>query len=145
MGKSIHGCSGTNEYQIWKQMIKRCHNPNDPTYPYYGGRGIIVCSRWRHSFVNFITDMGRRPSLNHSIDRLKGHLSYSPDNCKWSTKKEQVRNRSNSRYIEIGGQLRLLAELADEHGLHTSVLWKRLYHHGWPLEEALNTPVRKRP
>src|SRR5262249_25330720 len=67
--KTRHGGHDMPEYFIWKTMRQRCGNPNAPDYPEYGGRGISVCERW-NLFENFIADMGRRPSPQHSVDRI---------------------------------------------------------------------------
>lgn len=83
----------TPEYTAWAAMIRRCTNPKQDNYRYYGGRGITVCSRWRRSFSAFLADMGRKPSPNHSIDRRENEGNYEPDNCRWATRSEQRRNR----------------------------------------------------
>lgn len=90
-----HGFSGTAEYSIWMNMIARCHNTKNPS-KYYGGRGIRVCDSWRKSFVNFLRDMGKRPTPQHSIDRINNDGNYGPTNCRWATSKEQAHNNRHA-------------------------------------------------
>ncbi len=82
----------TKEYRIWIGMKQRCYNKNLKRFPDWGGRGIIVCDRWKDSFVNFLSDMGRCPD-GKGIDRIDNFGNYEPSNCKWSTPFEQAQNR----------------------------------------------------
>lgn len=94
-GKFRHGHNGRDgqspTYKSWDNMMSRCLRPSHGSYPTYGGAGIAVCEKWR-TFANFLADMGERPSLHHSIDRIDNSKGYEPDNCRWATPIEQARN-----------------------------------------------------
>lgn len=83
----------TPEYNAWQAMIQRCENQNHAAWKNYGGRGIAVCERWRDSFENFLSDIGERPSDEHSLDRIDNSRGYEPGNCRWATWSTQQRNR----------------------------------------------------
>ncbi|TQI66244.1 hypothetical protein LY85_0905 [Clostridium sp. KNHs216] len=97
-----HGMSGTPEYRTYYNMIKRCEYKNDVSYAEYGGRGIRVCPRWRSSFLNFLADMGKRPTDRHSIDRIDVNGNYEPSNCRWAVVETQEHNKRVRKDSPVG-------------------------------------------
>jgi len=111
--QTSHGASYTLTGASWFAMISRCSpDTKDPSsLRNYVGRGITVCKRW-HQFENFLADMGERPSLNHSIERVDNNGNYEPGNCKWATRVEQGNNRRTNRVIEHNGKTASVTDLA---------------------------------
>jgi hypothetical protein len=83
-------------YISWQHMKDRCYNKNHIMYKHYGGRGVSVCKEWLTSFEQFFDDMGERPD-GTTLDRIDSNGNYCSTNCRWSTPKEQARNRTNKK------------------------------------------------
>jgi hypothetical protein len=130
----------TLEYSTWASMIQRCRNSESHKFPRYGGRGIAVCERW-NSFINFLADMGRKPSPQHSIERRNNDGNYEPSNCYWATHKEQSRNKITTRFITFNGTTKCVTDWAALLGMRPNTLSGRLSR--WTVEKSLRTPVGK--
>lgn len=116
-------------------MHDRCYNSKNSRWANYGGRGIKVCERWK-KFENFIADMGPRPD-GMSLDRIDNDGDYSPENCKWSTIKEQRANRrvAKNEHVFEG---KPLSYWSKELGVSVSVLRKRMWRNGTVYERRVN-------
>ena len=133
------------EYTAWVEMRRRCTQLHRKTAENYIGRGIFVCDRWIHSFANFYDDVGPKPKPHHkySLERLNNNGGYEPGNVMWATWQQQASNKRNSRFITFNNRTQILTAWAREIGMNTFTLRSRVTH-GWSIEKALLTPVRKR-
>lgn len=136
-----HSMWNCPEYKTWVSMHQRCNNPNHTSYKDYGARGIKICDRWRNSFQHFYDDMGKRPSPNHTIDREDVNGNYELSNCRWATKKEQGRNKTNSRFFTYKGIKRCASEWCELYGMANSTFHNRIIK-GWSIEKTLETKIR---
>lgn len=136
-----HGLTGTREYDSWNNARKRTTNPQNPKYPSYGGRGIVMCDRWLNDFLAFLSDMGPRPE-GTTLDRKDNNGPYSPENCRWANSVQQVRNRRVTVMITIDGETKSLGEWSEIYNIHWKLVWGRFKQHGWDPLRALTEPVR---
>ena len=140
-GCDLHGKSKSRIYKIWCSMKARCENPNDKAYKNYGGRGIKVCPQWsgKNGFINFYNDMGDKPP-RLSIDRIDNNGNYSPENCRWATKKEQQNNTRTNRMITINGVTKTIHQWCEERGMKYETVRRRIDTYHWPIQDAIFTP-----
>ncbi len=134
-----HGKRFTSEYNSWCGMRYRCYNFNNPKYPIYGGRGILVCKRWLGSdgFINFYEDMGKKPSSVHSLDRIDVNGNYEPINCRWALPKVQSRNKTDNHRLLHDGKNLSISEWSEITGIEQDTINARVSYYGWSIEEAL--------
>ena len=136
-----HGMTSSPAYKSWEQMIQRCLNPSNPSYPRYGGRGITICEQWR-KFEGFFADMGERP-IGTTIDRYPDNNgNYEPGNCRWANAKDQANNRRSSALVTAFGESKTLAEwdmdprcAVSQHSLQARIA------RGWDHQKAVETPL----
>ena len=120
-----HGHKGrkyiSSEYVSWTCMIQRCYNDKNISYKSYKGKGIKVCEKWKNSFIDFLNDMGFKPTKKHRLDRIDSNGNYEPGNCRWATRVEQNKNNCANRRIEYNGEIKLHSEWSKELGITQSL------------------------
>jgi len=134
-----HGKSKTREYRIWQNMRNRCYYLNSSEYNSHGGRGIIVCDRWKNSFLNFLEDMGLSNGL--SIDRINNDGNYEPSNCRWATPAQQSLNTRRNHLLTYKGVTKTIKEWNIEKGFGRGTIPTRIKY-GWSIEKIIETPSR---
>ena len=114
----FHGLSGTYLYYTWRDMLRRCEDPEHWAYANYGKRDITVWEPW-HDVETFVSDLldeiGERPDGTsasgralYSLDRIDNDRGYEPGNLRWATGSEQNENR---RYASVLDNLELRARV----------------------------------
>ncbi len=109
-----HKLSNTKLWHTYYGMLHRCYNKDDTHYGNYGERGIVVCDDWKHSFDNFARwaiNNGYKQGLQ--IDRINNDGNYEPSNCRWSTPKDNCRNRGSNVLVEYNGKFVTIVELSE--------------------------------
>lgn len=105
-------------YRTYCNIIQRCENKRNAAYPNYGGRGIRIHPVWRRDFWQFVADMGERPSVQHSIERIDNDRNYEPGNCIWATRSEQMRNTRRNHMVTYNGQVMPLVRACEMAGVN---------------------------
>jgi hypothetical protein len=128
-------------YRTWIGMKRRCYNPKDADYQYYGAKGVVI--EWK-SFRDFCRDMGNKPTTDHTIERINSNKNYCKENCTWATRQQQSRNRSVNILVTINGTTRQIAEWAELVGISRQCLRHRIFTLKWPPEIAIAAPFHHR-
>lgn|SRR3990172_6217616 len=137
MGLFIHGYrpagKASKTYAAWRNMRQRCVNPKHTGYKNYGHRGITVCPEW-DSFEQFLTDLGEAPE-GLMLERRDNDKGYSKDNCYWTTRHKQNRNKRDNRFITFAGVTLCSNDWAKTLGLNRDCLYSRL-RRNWSVTRA---------
>lgn len=130
-----HGMWGSPEYNSWHDMHQRCDNPKRKYYKNYGGRGIKICKKWE-SFEQFYKDIGPRPDIKYTLERINNNGDYKPSNCRWATRAEQSSNMRNNIVFNIDNKTLTLSQISRKYNIHYETLRGRL-RRGLTIKEAL--------
>jgi hypothetical protein len=139
-----HGCSNHRLFPTWKSIKRRCTSPKHEAYHNYGGRGITMCEEWLNSpksFIDWCIENGWREGLQ--IDRIDNNSGYYPENCRFVTPKENLRNTRINIRVKYDGSHYVLKDLCEIKNIDYHLVWDRINRNGWTLEDAINKPKKK--
>lgn len=122
-------------------MKERCYQQRSVSFCRYGAVGINMCKEWFDSYYSF-AEWAKNSEYDGvlTIDRINNKLGYSPQNCKWSTPKEQANNRRSNHYLEINGEVNTIAQWSEKTGIKQTTIQARLKKWG-DIERVLLTPT----
>lgn len=136
---TTHGGSNHPLYNEYNSMVGRCYRKKHKHYSMYGGRGITVCDEWLKSpqaFYDWVESVGGRPK-GYSLDRIDNSKGYSPDNCKFVSQHDQLRNTRRNIQLTHNGITKCLTDWALEYGINNETARQR-YHKGFSFEEIFS-------
>lgn len=139
-----HGNSHTKLYYVWQTMIKRCTKINNKSYKIYGNRGITVCIEWKSDFINFYNwaiANGYKQGL--TIDRINNNGNYEPNNCRWTSMKEQARNTSKNKYIVYMNEKMLISDACNKSNVKISSVFSKMKRKNITLQESFDYYLNK--
>lgn len=143
-----HGLNRSRLYNIYSGIVDRCTNENSPSFSRYGGRGIYIHESWlRDKKMFFEWSFANGYSDNLTIDRIDNNGPYSPDNCRWTTVRQQSRNKHNTWMIEVDDQLVCAFDYLDSLSnvaVDYEIVRSRITRSGWSLEDAINKPKQRK-
>lgn len=131
-------------YNIWRSMKQRCYDPKRKDYHSYGGRGIGICSDWKdsaESFADWALKNGYRDDL--TIDRIDNNGDYTPENCRWATRREQDHNKPGVRLYYVDGEEYTLNEVCGKYEIRPASVEKELAK-GKSIEESIQQALSRR-
>lgn len=138
-----HGLTGTTTYSTWSDIKQRCTLKHHPKYKWYGARGINICDDWFYSFQKFIDDMGERPT-GLELDRVDNSKGYYKENCRWTTRTNNMRNTRYNVISEYNGKMLCISELAELINVPYQNMKRRISDWGMNAYEAIESAKKAR-
>lgn len=140
---TTHGGSKHPLYTTWDRMMSRCYNSNDRNFKNYGARGIGVYEEWRkdpnkfYAYVSILPNFGDK---NRTLDRVDNNKNYEPENLRWATARQQMRNSRINKNLTFDGKTQCLSAWAEELNIDKRTINGRL-RSNWSVERALTEPI----
>ena len=125
-------------------MRERCLNQHHRYYNDYGGRGIKICDEWLQSFLPFEAWALANGYADHlELDRVDNDGDYTPENCRWTTRKENFNNRRTTRFLTAFGERKTMQQWTEDErcAVDYATIWARVGR-GWSHERAITEPTK---
>lgn len=118
-----HNKTHSSLYNRWKSIKQRCNNPNNKSFPNYGGRDIKICEEWMNfeNFYNWAINNGYSKELQ--LDRIDNNGNYEPNNCRWAKAIDNNHNRRNT--VKIDGMT--IREFSEKFNMTYTLVHTRYY------------------
>lgn len=147
---TTHNLSRHPLNSVWDGIKRRCYQKDTDSYPFYGGKGVIMCQEWLNDFKAFYDwaiANGWEKGLQIDKDIIPRKLGipallYSPEMCSIVTLQENCDSRSNGRHFIIDNIDYTLLQLSKKYNINYKALFARLQI-GWDIHKAINTPIQK--
>ena len=133
-----HNISKTKIYKHWKSMKWRCKNTKAHNANNYYFKNIKVCDEWINNpveFYNWAMNNGYKDGL--TLDRIDNNKGYSPNNCRWSTCKEQSNNTSRNHLIKYNNEYKTISQWAEILNIKYQKLYEKLKQNNFKLDEIV--------
>ncbi len=122
-----HGSCRSPEYGAWKHIKERCFVETCASFKDYGARGITMCPAWRDNFEAFLADVGKRPTAQHSIDRIDNEGNYEPGNCRWALPVEQLNNQRRNVRVRLFGEMLSVSDACRRTNISRVAVYSRIH------------------
>jgi hypothetical protein len=142
--KTKGGDGGTHLCKLWRSLKYRTSEKGIDKHRYFD-RGIGVCEEWEKDYFKFKEwALLNGYSKELQIDRIDNNKGYSPHNCRFVTREENINNRENTFKVVYNDKTYALVELV--RNLKIEDRYELIYNRikrGWNHDKAINTPPKK--
>lgn len=129
----------------WDSMRSRVRGRFDKSHDQsYVNRNIKIHAIWqrskgRENFIRWALANGFDQKLD--LERINNNLGYSPGNCRWATRSENIRNTSKSVFVRYKGNKINMKTLSEHPDCVVSYpCLKGRIKAGWKVKEAVTIP-----
>lgn len=84
-------------YGVWSGMHSRCVDKTNTSFEFYGAKGIRVSDTWTQFSPFYAWAISHGYAKGLEIDRVDSGGHYTPENCRWIEKAENIRRSRASK------------------------------------------------